>query len=257
MKTRNWCPVDSLRWADWFLKWGEGRGGLVVWATGMTCVVCPPSCRCRVSKSYAVPCFAPSSSEMAVGLWCFYVLLFEIAFACVQLYLVPYGFFVVCCSKKCLFRCKRSHKGSRVPACPITFCLLLCQLRLCKAVAMQSVIGWFEQPCSLFLLLADALNGLTVQGSVLVGVGTVKVHKWCSVSSVRDLLSFWGFRSRKGSASWGCAELISIWLVFKKGWKDGWSQNSGCPGRGHQWSVDLGALGHWGVLSLWTLSERL
>ena len=71
-------------------------------------------------------------------------------------------------------RCKHSHRGSQVPACPITFCLLLCQLRLCKAVAMQSAVGWFEQPCSLFLPLAEALDGLTVQGSVLVGVGTVK-----------------------------------------------------------------------------------
>ena len=130
----------------------------------MTYVVSPPSCRCSVPRSYAVPCFAPSSSEMAVGSWCFYVLLFEIAFAYVQLYLVPYGFFVFCCSKTRLFRCKRSHKWSCVPACLITFCLLLCQLRLCKAVAMQSVVGWFEQPCSLFLPLADALVGLTVQG---------------------------------------------------------------------------------------------
>lgn len=94
MKTRNWCPTDALRRVGWFLTWGEDRGGLVVWATGVTYVVCPPSCRCHVPRSCTVPCFAPSSSEMAVGLWCFYVLLFEIAFARVQLYLVPYGFFV-------------------------------------------------------------------------------------------------------------------------------------------------------------------
>ena len=42
---------------------------------------------------------------------------------------------------------------------------------------MQSVVGWFEQPCSLFLPLADALDGLTVQGSVLAGVGTLIAHE--------------------------------------------------------------------------------
>ena len=72
------------------------------------------------------PAFDPSSSEMAVGLWCFCILLFVIAFACVQL--VPYDFFVFCCSRRCLSRCKCSHTGPWVPACLITFLLLLCQL---------------------------------------------------------------------------------------------------------------------------------
>ena len=164
MKTRNWCPIDALRRVGWFLTWGEDRGGLVVWATGVTYVVWPLSCRCHVPRSCTVPCFAPSSSEMPVSLWCFCILLFVIAFACVQVCLVSHGFFVFCCSRKRLSRCKHSRRGSQVPACLITFCLLLCQLRLCKAVTMQSVVGWFEQPCSLFLPLAEALDVLTVQG---------------------------------------------------------------------------------------------
>ena len=75
------------------------------------------------------PAFAPGSSEMAVGLWCFCILLFVIAFPCVQLCLVPYNFFVFCCSRRCLSRCKHSYKGPWVPASLITlitFFLLLC-----------------------------------------------------------------------------------------------------------------------------------
>lgn len=50
-----------------------------------------------------------------------------------------------------------------------------------------------------------------------------------------------GFRDREGSTSWGCAELVSVGLVFEMDQKGGWDQYSGCPGRGLLGSVDLGA----------------
>ena len=37
--------------------------------------------------------------------------------ACTQLFLVPYNFFVFCCSRRHLSRCKHCSKRSQVPAC--------------------------------------------------------------------------------------------------------------------------------------------
>ena len=48
-----------------------------------------------------------------------------------------------------------------------------------------------------------------------------------------------------------------VGLVFEMGQKDGWGQYSGCPGRGCLGSVDLGAGGSLGVLSLWTLRDAV
>ena len=36
---------------------------------------------------------------------------------CMQLFLVPYSFFVFCCLRRHLSRCRRCSKGSQVPAC--------------------------------------------------------------------------------------------------------------------------------------------
>ena len=148
---------------------GQGRGQLRDYVHTLRGVV---------KGACSVPCFCSWLFRSGCWVLVFLYLLSRICpnCACTQLFLVPYSFFVFCCSRRCLSRCKHSRRGSQVPACLITFYLLLCQLRLCKAVTMQSVVGWFEQPCSLFLLLADTLNGLTVQRSVLVGVVTVKVH---------------------------------------------------------------------------------
>ena len=62
---------------------------------------------CRNHAQY--PTFAPGTSEMAVGFWPFYVLLFITCptCACMQLFLVPSSLFVLiffCCAKKCLSR---------------------------------------------------------------------------------------------------------------------------------------------------------
>ena len=53
---------------------------------------------------------------MAVGFWSFRILLFIISHSCVRLFLVPYSFFVFCCWRRGVSRCKPCRKGSRVPA---------------------------------------------------------------------------------------------------------------------------------------------
>ena len=61
------------------------------------------------------PVFAPSSSEVAVGfLGSFCILLPRIRpnGTCTQLFLVPVSFFVFCCSRRRLSRCKHCSKGS-------------------------------------------------------------------------------------------------------------------------------------------------
>ena len=57
-----------------------------------------------------------------LGLWSFCILLFIIFPNCAstQLFLVPYSFFVFCCWRRPLPRCKHCNKGSQVPTC-LTF----------------------------------------------------------------------------------------------------------------------------------------
>ena len=63
------------------------------------------------------PAFAPGTLEVAVGFWPFGAL-FVICPNCprVRLFLVPYSFFVFCCWKRCLSRCKHCSKGAHAPA---------------------------------------------------------------------------------------------------------------------------------------------
>ena len=54
---------------------------------------------------------------MTLGFWSFRILL-SIGCpncTCTQLFLAPYYFFVFCCSRRCLSRCRRCSKGSQVP----------------------------------------------------------------------------------------------------------------------------------------------
>ena len=91
--------------ASWVLafKWGAAK----------------PEFANTVCRNHAQdPAFAPGTSEVAVGLWPFCILLFTIAPTAhvVQLFLVPYSFFVLCCLRRCLSRCKHCSKGSKVLA---------------------------------------------------------------------------------------------------------------------------------------------
>lgn len=72
---------------------------------------------CRGHAQY--PTFAPGSSEVGVGfLWSFCTLSIICSHcSCTQLFLAPYNFFVFCCSRRHLFRCKHCSKGSQVLAC--------------------------------------------------------------------------------------------------------------------------------------------
>lgn len=81
------APLLCSRGASWFRKWGEGRGGSVAWAKGVTEVVCPPPRRCRVQRSRMAPAFAPCSSEGAVGL-------FDLCVSCPESAPVPLSFSV-------------------------------------------------------------------------------------------------------------------------------------------------------------------
>ena len=59
----------------------------------------------------------PAPQKWQLGFWSFCILLFIICpkCACTQLFLVPYIFFVFCCLRRRLSRCKHCSKGSQVP----------------------------------------------------------------------------------------------------------------------------------------------
>ena len=84
------------------------------WAGGMGWLRCPadPFGDAVCGDHVQYPAFAPSTSEVAVRFRPFCILLFII---CMQLFLVPCSFFVFCCSRERLSRCKCSSKGSQVP----------------------------------------------------------------------------------------------------------------------------------------------
>ena len=78
---------------------------------------------CRGCVQY--PAFAPDTSKVAAGflVWVFFFFFFFLYLvvqnlpncSCIQLFLVPYSFFLFCCLRKCLSRCRHCCKRSYVP----------------------------------------------------------------------------------------------------------------------------------------------
>ena len=117
-------PAHSLRRGRLvpYRGWGEGRVQESGQRSGLGGL--PTPLVVVLQGACIVPAFALSSSEVAVGLlrfWGFFYILLPIVcsiFSCTQLFLVPYSFFVFCCSRRGLSRCKHwSHysKGSQLP----------------------------------------------------------------------------------------------------------------------------------------------
>ena len=69
---------------------------------------------CRGQAQY--PAFAPGSSEVAVEFFwsfCIFLSIICINCTCMQLFLIPSSFFVFCCLRRRLSRCKHYSKGSQ------------------------------------------------------------------------------------------------------------------------------------------------
>ena len=101
-----------------FPTWVEGRGMSRGWAGGVAWVVCPPlRLRC-VQGACPVPCFCSGSSKVAFWIFGLFVSFVQ---NWPQLHihafiLAPYSFFVFCCLKRGVSRCKHCSplaKGSR------------------------------------------------------------------------------------------------------------------------------------------------
>ena len=104
-------------------------------------MVCPPLWWWCVPGACAVPCFcsqhpvfAPSSSEVAVGFFLFVCLVFlylvvqDLPQLCVHTVIFsPYGFFVFCCSRRLLSRCKHCSEGSQVSGPSLSHFDYFCQ----------------------------------------------------------------------------------------------------------------------------------
>ena len=99
----------------------EGRAGsLPVVTTGGVCRLgrksslggLPTPWWCCVQGPWAVPAFTPSLSGIAVGSWPFHC----VCNCPLHICAVLYSFFVCCCSRRRLSRCKHSGKGSQIPA---------------------------------------------------------------------------------------------------------------------------------------------
>lgn len=101
----------SHRRVGWFLKWDKGGGRSLTQATGLALGVCPPPWWCCVPGSCTVPCFC--SWHCRSGSWSgAFCILFLIACQCSYFQSLG-GFFVLCCSRRCLSRCKCLGWGSR------------------------------------------------------------------------------------------------------------------------------------------------
>ena len=77
-------------------------------------MVCLPPCGGRCRDHAQDPAFVPGTSEVAIEFWP------SVSCSCVQLFLIPYSFFVFCLRevrRRHLSRCKHCSKESQVPAC--------------------------------------------------------------------------------------------------------------------------------------------
>lgn len=104
-------------------EWGRA-GSLPVVTTGVVCRLgrksglggLPSPWWCCVQGPWAVPALTSSISGVAVGLWPFHCVCNCPHYTYLQLFLVLYSFFVCCCPRRYLSRCKHSGKGSQIPA---------------------------------------------------------------------------------------------------------------------------------------------
>ena len=113
------------------LHGGEGRGVSRGWAGRVAQVVCPPLCgvvcrgMCSTLPLLQTPYFC--SLLFRSGSWAFWVFLYLLSricpnCTCMQLFLVPYSFFVLCSLRRGVSRCKHcstAAKGPRSQACLI------------------------------------------------------------------------------------------------------------------------------------------
>ena len=104
---------------SWFLKWGVGSGRSMGQVEAWLRWSAHPLGGAVCSDHARSPAFALDTSEVAVGFWSFCIFLFIICpnCPCMKLFLVPCSFFVFCCWRRGLSRCKHCSKGSQVPAC--------------------------------------------------------------------------------------------------------------------------------------------
>ena len=125
------CSLAARGGASWFLTWGECRHVSRGCASGVTQVVCPPLRWCCVQRACAVPCSC--SRIFKRGSWVFWSLCIfcpqfaTTAHACAYLLVLCINsFFVFCCLRRSVSRCKHRSKGSQVPACLTQTVSLLC-----------------------------------------------------------------------------------------------------------------------------------
>ena len=106
--------------------WGGWAGSLcrvtlgVDQAGGMARVVCPPLCWYCVQGVCIVPCYCYKLLRGGIwvfGLFCILLSIICPNCACTQLFLVPSSFFVFCCWRRCLSKCKHCSKWPQVQSC--------------------------------------------------------------------------------------------------------------------------------------------
>ena len=115
------APLLHSRGASWFLKWGEGRGGSVGWAKGVTEVVCPPPRWCRVQRSRVVPAFVPRSRKGPLGFLVFLYLVQNLPQLHMHVFVFSsFEFLCTCRSRRRLSGCKPAVRGPTSQPVPQT-----------------------------------------------------------------------------------------------------------------------------------------
>ena len=139
-KTSNTFPCSlNEEVVGWSFKWSEDRGRSVGPARRSAYVACPPAWWCCVWGSCMVSCFCSwHLSKSGLQPFCIYLAVHKYRdCAHVQLFLVPYSFFVFYGWRRCLrclSRCKPCCEGSQTPTYLIPF----------VENPLQSLLAWLS-----------------------------------------------------------------------------------------------------------------
>ena len=116
-----------------------------------------------------------------LGFWSLCIFLSIICPNCtyMQLFVVPYSFFVFCCSRRCLSRCKHGSKGFQVPGPSLSQHLLSKSVRIYETISIKYLMWCLAQrKLSISVGYTKVFGLYSLVRRVLRGFLARKRHDW-------------------------------------------------------------------------------